>query len=156
MKKSSSSPLGLYVIGIAALFLVGFLMLVIFGAQTYRNTVGVQSGNNRTRATLSYISAAVRAADAEGGVRVEEERLADGTDTQVLTLLDGDTGFALRIYSAGGKLMEEYAAMQVPLTPSAANMVGETEIFEAEIAEGNILKVRTEEGSVRIHLRSYD
>ena len=52
--------------------------------------------------------------------------------------------------------MEEYAAMQVPLTPSAANMVGETEIFEAEIAEGNILKVRTEEGSVRIHLRSYD
>lgn len=156
MKKSSSSPLGLYVIGIAALFLAGFLMLVIFGAQTYRNTVGVQSGNNRTRATLSYISAAVRAADAEGGVRVEEERLADGTDTQVLTLLDGDTGFALRIYSADGKLMEEYAAMQVPLTPSAANMVGETEIFEAEIAEGNILKVRTEEGSVRIHLRSYD
>ena len=45
MNTSRSSPLGLYVIGIAALFLAGFLMLVIFGAQTYRNTVSVYIGD---------------------------------------------------------------------------------------------------------------
>lgn len=153
MKTGRSSPLGLYVIGIAALFLAGFLMLVIFGAQTYRNTVGVQSGNNRTRATLSYICAAVRASDTAGGVKAAEVILPDGTDTQVLSLSDGDTGYALRIYRHGGKLMEEYARAEAELTPSASNVVGETELFEVEL-KGSTLRVRTDDGSVLLHLRT--
>jgi len=153
MKKSYSSPLGLYVIGIAALFLAGFLMLVIFGAQTYRHTVGVQNGNNHTRATLSYVTAAVRAADTAGGVRVEEAVLDDGTVTQVLSLADGDTGYVLRIYLHEGSLMEEYARAEAPLTPSASNVIGETGLFEVE-KDGPVLRVRTDEGSVLVHLRA--
>ena len=133
MKKTDSSPLGLYVIGIAALFLAGFLMLVIFGAQTYRNTVGVQNENNDARATLSYLSAAVRSADAAGAVYVTEVLLEDGTDTQVLGLADGDTGYMLRIYRHSGNLLEEYAKAEAPLTPSASNVVGETERFEIDL-----------------------
>jgi hypothetical protein len=153
MNTSRSSPLGLYVIGIAALFLAGFLMLVIFGAQTYRNTVSVQNGNNETRATLSYISATVRAYDTTGAVEVTEAKLADGTATQVLALADGNTGYAVRIYTAGGNLMEEYARTDAALTPSASNVIGATQTFEA-IREGDILRVRTDEGSVLLHLRA--
>ena len=140
-------------IGIAALFLAGFLMLVIFGAQTYRNTVGVQADNNETRATLSYITAAVRASDAMGAVRVTETLLSDGTDTQVLELADGDTGYALRIYCRGGQLLEEYARAEAPLEPSASNVIGDTGIFEA-VKDGGLLRVRTDEGSVLLHLRA--
>ena len=153
MRKNTSSPLGLYVIGIAALFLAGFLMLVIFGAQTYRNTVGVQSGNNEMRATLSYIAAVVRASDTSEAVQVTEAALEDGTGTQVLSLADGDTGYALRIYCHGGKLMEEYARADAPLTPSASNVVGETGTFEVS-REGGLLRVKTDEGSVLLHLRA--
>lgn len=153
MKTSRSSPLGLYVIGIAALFLAGFLMLVIFGAQTYRNTVSVQNDNNETRATLSYISATVRAYDNAGAVEIKQEQLADGSETQVLALADGNTGYAVRIYTSGGNLMEEYARTDAALTPSASNIIGATQTFEAE-KEGSILRVRTDEGSVFLHLRA--
>lgn len=153
MKKNSSSPLGLYVIGIAALFLAGFLMLVIFGAQIYRNTVKIQDGNNRFRASLSYLSAAVRASDSADAVRIEEETMEDGTVVKVLDLADGDTGFSLRIYCWQGNLIEEYAQQDVPLTPAAGNMVGETDTFEVE-KDGAILRVRTDEGEVLLHLRS--
>ena len=53
MKEDNRSPLGLYTIGIAALFLAGFFLLVVFGAQSYRNTVAGQNGNMRSRALLS-------------------------------------------------------------------------------------------------------
>ena len=153
MNTSRSSPLGLYVIGIAALFLAGFLMLVIFGAQTYRNTVRVQNDNNETRATLSYISATVRAYDTAGAVEITQAKLADGSETQVLALADGDTGYAVRIYTAGGNLMEEYARADAALSPSASNVIGATQTFEAS-KEGSILRVRTDEGNVLLYLRA--
>ena len=63
MKSAKGPSIGLFTIGIAALFLIGFLLLVIFGAQTYRNTVGSQNRNNEARATLSYLSAIAKAGD---------------------------------------------------------------------------------------------
>ena len=39
MRHHNRSLLGMYTIGIAALFLVGFLLLVVFGAGSYRGTV---------------------------------------------------------------------------------------------------------------------
>lgn len=140
-------------IGNAALFMAGFLALVIFGAQTYKSAVGIQSRNNRTRATLSYITSAVRAADASGAVRVEDGTLDDGTKTQILALDDGDTGYCLRIYCKEGNLMEEYARTDGQLSPSAANAVGQTELFKVE-KNGQVLRVRTDDGSVLLHLRA--
>ena len=153
MKVSRSSPLGLYVIGIAALFLAGFLMLVVFGAQTYQNTVAVQNGNNQTRSTLSYISAVVRASDAAGSVKVAEVVLEDGGTTKVLSLADGDTGYALRVYLHEGMLMEEYARAEAELVPAASNEIGATDIFDVE-KDGSILRVQTGDGKVLLHLRA--
>lgn len=153
MKKTSSTPLGLYVIGIAALFIAGFLMLVIFGAQTYRNTVGSQNDNNRARATLSYISAAVRSSDTAGAVRITEEDSGDGTQAPVLRLADHGTGYEIRIYQYQGKLMEEYVREDAPFDPSAGTEVGETRVFEAQ-KDGSILRVETDDGNVFLHLRA--
>ena len=44
VKKEGSSPLG-FSIGIVALFLAGFILLVVFGAQSYRDTVSGQNDN---------------------------------------------------------------------------------------------------------------
>ena len=150
MKEENRSPLGLYTIGIAALFLAGFFLLVVFGAQSYRNTVAGQNGNMRSRALLSYFSTTVKGYDASGAVTLRD----DPDVGRVLVLADGDSGYALRIYRQDGAILEDYAALDAQLRPEEAQRIGETERFEAELTSGDQLRITTDAGSVLLHLRS--
>ena len=143
MRKERHLSLGFYTVGVAALFLAGFFLLVVFGAQSYRNTVKGQNGNMQSRALLSYLSTTVKAYDAADAVSLTEEPEVG----QVLALADGSSGYALRIYRKDGMLLEDYAAEE-------AQRLGMTERFEAEKLPGNLLKLRTDAGSVLLHLRS--
>ena len=149
MKIRSDSPLGLYTVGVAALFLTGFFLLVVFGAQSYRNTVLGQSGNNDTRALLSYLATAVRAGDERGSVRVVHS--AAGTE---LCLDDGDTGFTRRIYLSDGVLVEEYARIEAARGETEAYPIGPTSRFDVETPDGGTLRIFTDAGETLVHLRS--
>ena len=149
MKQSDKNPLGLYTIGIAALFLAGFFLLVLFGARSYRNTVAGQDDNMHTRALLAYLSTAVHGADTEDAVS-----LRDSEYGPVLVLADGDSGYAQRIYCWEGNLLEDYARTEAPLAPESAQVLGETEQFSAEWTADQLLRVSTDAGSVWLHLRS--
>ena len=150
MRKEHHSPIGFYTIGVAALFLAGFFLLVVFGAQSYRNTVAGQNGNMQSRALLSYLSTTVKACDAAGAVSLTE----DPEVGRVLVLADGSSGYAVRIYHRDGILLEDYAAADTPLRPEEAQRIGETRQFEAEKLSGDVLKLKTDAGSVLLHLRS--
>ena len=150
MKKERHFSLGFYTIGVAALFLAGFFLLVVFGAQSYRNTVKGQNGNMQSRALQSYLSTTVKAYDAADAVSLPEEPEVG----QVLALADGSSGYALRIYRKDGMLLEDYASADAALNPEEAQRLGMTERFEAEKLPGNLLKLRTDAGSVLLHLRS--
>ena len=150
MRKERHFSLGFYTVGVAALFLAGFFLLVVFGAQSYRNTVKGQNGNMQSRALLSYLSTAVKAYDAADAVSLTEEPEVG----QVLALADGSSGYALRIYRKDGMLLEDYASADAALNPEEAQRLGMTERFEAEKLPGNLLKLRTDAGSVLLHLRS--
>ena len=149
MKNRAESPLGLYTVGIAALFLAGFFLLVVFGAQSYRATVLSQGGNNDTRAVLSYLSTAVHAADERGAVHVRHG--AEGTE---LRLDDGDTGYALRIYLSEGELVEEYARADAPRGSAEVHAIGRTTTFDIRGEGAGTLRVFTDAGEVLLHLRS--
>ena len=133
MRKERHFSLGFYTIGVAALFLAGFFLLVVFGAQSYRNTVKGQNGNMQSRALQSYLSTTVKAYDAADAVSLTEEPEVG----QVLALAD-----------------EDYASAAAALNPEEAQRLGMTERFEAEKLPGNLLKLRTDAGSVLLHLRS--
>lgn len=148
MKRGGSTALGLYTMGIAALFLAGFLLLVIFGAQTYRDAVAVQADNNETRAVLSYLSTCIKSNDRSGNVYVRD----DG-DGPILTIADG-SGYALHIFQSGGRLFEEYSAADKRPSPESAEMLGETDLFDIEVPAENTLRIATDEGSILLHLRS--
>lgn len=148
MKQSERSPLGFYTIGIAALFLAGFFLLVLFGAQTYRNAVRSQNDNYQTRSLLSYLSTCVRANDTAGGVQVRDSEFG-----QVLVVADGDSGYALRIYRYQGNLVEDFAALDAALSPENAQVIGETEIFEISSLTDGLLSVTTDAGRVLLGLR---
>lgn len=150
MKEKRHSGLGLYTIGIAALFLAGFFLLVVFGAQSYRNAVGGQNRNLQSRALLSYLSTTVKAYDEDGALRIDEnEELG-----KVLVLLEGRSGYALRLYRADGCLVEDYARADDALRPEEAQIIGETERFDPVLSVDGLLTVSCDAGKVLLHLRS--
>ena len=150
MKKTGHGGLGLYTIGIAALFLAGFFLLVVFGAQSYRSTVSGQNRNMHSRALLSYLSTTVKAYDAEDAVRIAE----DGELGKVLVLSEGRSGYALRIYRADGSLVEDYARADAALRPEDAQIIGATETFDPVLTADGLLTVNCDAGKVLLHLRS--
>lgn len=139
--------LGLYTMGIAALFLTGFLLLVVFGAQTYRDAAASQAGHNEERALLSYLSTCVKSNDRAGCVSIRED------NGPVLIMGDG-SGFGLHIYQRDGGLLEEYTAVEAGTDPDRANVLGETELFSVEEVSPGTLEIATDAGSVLVHLRS--
>ena len=149
MKQSERNPLGFYTIGIVALFLAGFFLLVVFGARSYRDTVKGEYGNMDTRALSSYLATCVKGCDTRGAVSIRDTEAGP-----TLVVADGDTGFALRIYRHEGQLLEDFAALDAPLAPEEAQVIGSTEYFELERPETDLLIVRTDAGRVVLHLRS--
>lgn len=151
MKEREDSPLGLYMMGICALFLAGFLLLVILGAQTYRNTVSGQERNNQTRGLLAYLSAMVRANDAEGEIFISDIPGPDGS--AVLVIGDG-SGYAARIYRYDGYLVEDYGQEGSGFLPEEALKIGKTQQFALTAGPAGGLTASTDEGSVYLYIRS--
>ena len=139
---------GYFTVGTIALFIVGFLMLVIFGAHIYQETVAGQQKNMDTRAQLSYFATILRDNDTAGAVSVE------GTaGAPVLTVRDGDSGYAFRIYLYEGQLVEEFSETDAPLDPESGQVIGKTNTFAVE-KDGAGLRIATDAGSVTVYLRA--
>ena len=142
--KEQKSTLGFYTMGIVALFLVGFFLLVIFGAKSYRAAVFGQQQNMETRAELSYLSTILHQCDGADAISFDE---------RVLTVHDGSSGYAFRIYLSDGKLVEDYAKADAALDPTGAQVIGTTDTFTVE-RRGNALCITTDAGSLVYALRS--
>ena len=143
-----ASP-GLWMIGVAALFLAGFFLIVVFGAQSSRRAVGLQEDNANVRILESYLATAVKGSDRTGAVRVVRE----GAYAPVLVIADGDSGYALQIYRTGGELLEDYAPLGEEPSPERSQKIADTEKFEI-LENGDLLELRTDAGRVLVKLRS--
>ena len=143
----SQTLTGLFAIGITALFLAGFLTLVVFGAKAYRATVAGQRDNNELRSQLSYISTMCKSMDASDAVTVY-----DSAQGQVLSVED-DSGYALRLYVRDGQLVEDYSPAGSDLRPEDAEVIGSTDTFSVT-RNGGLLLIRTDAGQLILHLRS--
>lgn len=151
MKKNSGSLASFYTMGVAALFLAGFFLLVVFGAQTYRRVALSQERNNQARALLSYLSTCVKTGDGAGAVTLQE-----GTErgaSPMLVIADGTTGYGVRIYLEEGRLLEEYGPLEEAPDSSAAQEIGKTEIFQVEELSRGIFAVTTDAGRTLFSVR---
>ena len=149
MKHHRKNPTLFLSVGVMALFLAGFLLLVVFGARSYRDVVDSQYGNMDERALTAYLSASVKANDSSGAVSVEDSEFG-----QVLVVNDGRTGYALRYYRYNGQLAEDFARIGAPLDPDSAQLIAPTERFSVERGEGDLLIVTTDAGRAVLHVRS--
>ncbi len=149
MRQNNHPLMGFYAMGVAGIILAGFFLLVISGARAYRSTVFGREQNNRDRTLLSYISASVRAGDAEDAVTVY-----DKNGLQVLAVEEEGSGYGMRIYQYEGKLVGDYGGLDWDLSPEDALVVGETEVFLIEDLGNGTCRVTTDAGSVLFHVRS--
>lgn len=147
MKKESTRQFGLYALGIAAMFIGGFLMLVVFGATTYQRTVDLQDENYHTREVLSYLATSLKADQA---TQIYEAEI-DGR--QVLVINVGDTGYANRIYVNDGNLVEDFGRIGSSLDPENASVITTNEKFEISHVN-NLLVISTDEGDVKVNVRN--
>ena len=148
MKQREKDPILLLSIGVVALFLIGFLLLVVFGAKSYRAIVGSQYDCMDSRGLTSYIAASLKANDRQGAVSVE-----DSDYGQVLVLTDDETGYSLRYYRYGGQLVEDFARSGTPLAPEDAEPIAPTEVFSVERENDDVLYVTTDAGRTLLHIR---
>lgn len=136
-------------VGVAALFLAGFFLLVVFGAQSYRGTVDARSGNMDNRALLAYLSTIAKANDTENAFSLRRDPVMG----DVLVIADGESGYATHLYRADGALMEDYCRIGAELSPERSQRIAETGRFEIMAGDG-LITVVTDAGRVLIHLRS--
>lgn len=148
MRERNGSSVGLIMIGIAAVFLAGFFLLVVFGAQSYKAAVAGRDANMSRRALQSYLSTTLKGFDREDAVSV----VRDGVHGDVLVIADG-SGYALHIYREGGELLEDYAPLGSELSAERAQVIGRTESFSVVELDGAIC-LYTDAGRVLLRLRS--
>ena len=148
MRERNGSAVGLLMIGIAAVFLAGFLLLVIFGAQSYKAAVAGKDANMSRRALQSYLSTAIKGFDREGAVTIENRESGD-----VLVISDG-SGYAIHIYCSGGELLEDYAPVGAELSAERAQVIGRTDSFSAVRGDDGTIYLYTDAGRVLLRLRS--
>ena len=145
----------LFILLIFTVFMVTSLLTVMIGANVYRKVVGETESNNALRASFSYIANKVRAADANGGVRIEQ------TDDGPVLCLETDFGgeiFHTYIYHHDGSLREYIAYPEDPFDPQYGDIILEIESFSMEQA-GELLtfSASEEDGgkqSLKLRLRS--
>lgn len=131
------------------LFLAGFLLLVVFGAKTYKGSVDSQAADDQNRALMGYFATCVSANDNNGAVYISE-----GEYGHVLEIPDQNTGYGLRIYCFEGQLMEAYMNLDGQIVPENDICIGKTQTFNLEFIKDDTLKITTDEGSVIIRMRS--
>ena len=149
MKRIRGAYTGLFTIGITALFFAGFMLLIIFGAQSYQSIVERQDSNMSSRASLSYIAACVRAYDTEGAVDIRATGYGD-----TLVLAEAGTDYGLFIYLHDGHLMEQYVALDSDPDAERAELICDTDVFTVTEKQPGLLSVSTDDGSILLHQRS--
>lgn len=149
MKNRNTDPVFWPSLGVMALFLLGFLLLVTFGARSCRDITGSQYRSMDARALTAYLAASVKANDSRGAIGVE-----DSAYGQVLVVADRESGYALRYYRYDGQLLEDFAPIGAPLSPEGAQRIAPTGVFSVERRDEALLAVTTDAGRTMLHIRS--
>lgn len=123
------------------------LALAAVGGRLYGVLSDSRAANDARRASLTYVTARLRAADTAGAVHIEQ-----GPEGDALVLEDG-SGYVTRLYAYHGALVEEYAAENTVYMPAAAEKAAVTANFSVT-QDGNAYIVKTDDGEARVTLHS--
>lgn len=145
---------GVFVFVLLGMFAVVSTLIVLLGAQMYRNTVDRAASNNEDRVLAAYVRSMVRAEDADRAVTVEPQ---NGITTLALREdLDG-TPYVTWLYCYQDQLYEQFTSEGDDFDPEDGTAICPALGFEPRI-EGGLLTVNLKDGNgkaetVRVALR---
>lgn len=137
MNKRDSQPrhsiAAVFVFFLLGLFAMLSLVLILFGAQAYRNTVDRTNAHNNERILNSYIRNNLAVSDSVGGIRFE-----NGEDFQGLIISDPDDEgeFVKYIYVYDGRLCELYMETEEGFDPEAGEVICSADKIEVRSENG--------------------
>ena len=145
---------GVFVFVLLGLFAVMSTLMVLLGAQMYRNTVDTTTANNEDRVLGAYVRSMIRAEDMRDSVSVE---VYDGLRTLAMRdTLDGE-GFVTWLYCYEDSLYEHFTSADSEFNPASGTAICPAQGFEPRL-EGNLLTLELKNGrgepeTVRVALR---
>jgi len=131
---------------IAVLFIV-ILLLACFAAKSYEHSSALQYENDSHRVICAYVATAIKD-HTEGEVTPMDMNGNPGVSIE-----DGDTGYAHKIYLNNGLLLEEYTKADAPVNPEAATKIGETSQFDIRYISEDLLEIKTDKGASYVHVQ---
>ena len=139
-----------FTIVLMAVFFVVLMAGLAAGVSIYRSVAQVQTSANDMRLESGLLANSVHVADAADAVEVGQ-----GPEGPMLVLVEklasGD--YETRIYQHQGNIVQEYAIAGRALAPDRAQVLAPSATFDVSFA-GNLLTVKTDQGSFDVALRS--
>lgn len=131
----------LFVLALFVVFTLSALVLVILGANVYRQTVSYMDENYEARTAYSYLTEKVRQNDIYGSVSVGE---LEGTRALILTREINDATYATYLYLHQGSLRELFIRQgsDIGSDPlSAGRAILPLRDWEPEMADEHLLRI---------------
>lgn len=134
-----------FVFLLLGVFAVFSTLMVLLGAQLYREIVDQTEIHNARRVLYSYVFNAVRANDGENLIRTEE---IDGVDVLVFDWTADDERYETKVYCYDGKLRELFSDANQAFEPDYGEVICDAQCFQPELENG-MLKIYIEDAQGR-------
>lgn len=112
----------LFVLSLFGIFAVSAVIVILFGANIYQNTVTQMDHNYTARTSIAYITEKIRQADSSDGIQICDK---DGTQILMLTDVINDIPYATSLYEYDGWLYELFARTDIELPLDAGQPIME-------------------------------
>ena len=132
-KTVQHSMQGVFVFVLLGLFAVMSTLMVLLGAQMYRNTVDRAAANNEDRVLGAYVRSMIRAEDAADAMETGEY---DGVKTLAMREdLDGEV-YVTWLYCYEGQLYEWFTSDDGYFSPTSGTAICPAQRFEPRLENG--------------------
>ena len=149
-KTVQHSMQGVFVFVLLGLFAVMSTLMVLLGAQMYRNTVDRAAANNEDRVLGAYVRSMIRAEDAADAMETGEY---DGVKTLAMREdLDGEV-YVTWLYCYEGQLYEWFTSDDGYFNPTSGTAICPAQRFEPRLENGLLTVDMTNAKGVRETVR---
>lgn len=145
-KMVTHSMQGVFVFVLLGLFAVMSTLMVLLGAQMYRNTVDHATENNEGRVLGAYVRSMIRAEDSAGDVAIEDH---DGVNTLALYEMIDDERYVTWLYCYDGMMYEQFTSAERQFNPLSGTEICPAKAFAPKLNE-NLLTVDVVDGADRM------
>ena len=145
---------GVFVFVLLGLFAVMSTLMVLLGAQMYRNTVDHATLNNENRVLDAYVRSMIRAGDLSGAVKIEDH---DGV--KALAMYDDleEDAYVTWLYCYQDQLYEQFTSEGDDFEPEDGTAICPALSFEPSLKDGlltvDMTNAKGARETVRVALR---